>query len=400
MLREFLADFAQSSSELRIVEETVIENYLWRSKDEKVRIPKVMLFVVENVNGNRHNVVLAKKDGKFYIWCGDIYIRELGFKENYCIAWKNKNTKCKHCQHVAYSILNSNSVDSLEKFFDGESSLTTEKKKEKEKHLKELELGWKFKMPVLLYGITGSGKTHSVLSFVRELQEKEDVGFYQINMSSGMEDVDLLAKLIPDTTTGKWQIIDGELTKAFKEAQEKQVVILIEELTRSSKSSRNLLLKCMDAVAGHYELQNFVTGERIKVPVDNVWWIATANIGYSDTEGLDPALARRFQLTKFISYNVVKEREIVNEILGDEKETEKVMKMVEVLRKAYTSGSIAYPIDTGTLKTFCVILKELKDPLISAETTFTYRIVDVDNFGMPSEEQVNLIKDVIKSIWK
>ncbi len=377
-----------------IDEKIFLDEYLWRTKDEQVEIP-AYLFRVSNHSDKVHNVLIALKDEKWYMWCGDVYCeRELGYEENECYQKKGRTKVCHHMAAVAGVLLNDQrEAEEVEKRlnpdFQPKSSVSSS----------EFDIAYEMKLPMLLYGVTGAGKSHSVLEFVKKLQsENPEVEFFQINMSSGLEDIDLLAKMIPDPESGKWTIRDGELWRAFKTATQKPVIILIEELTRSTKSARNLFLKAMDSVSGKYHLQNFVTGESVEVPVENIWWVATANIGYSDTEEVDPALMRRFLITKFVDYDLEKEKKIVAEILGNEEEAEKIIeKIVKPIRKAYESGQIPYPIDTGTLKVFATLYHRTGDLMKSAQMTFMYRIVDVDSSGKPSEEQIQLLTDIVNA---
>ena len=331
------------------------------------------------------------------MWCGDVYCeRELGYKENECYQKKGRTTVCHHMTAVVNELLNNEILlDRVERDLNPDAFKIASTPLSND----EFSIGYEMKLPMLLYGVTGAGKSHSVLEFVREVRFKNPkIEFFQINMSSGLEDIDLLAKMIPDPENGKWSIRDGELWKAFKTAVEKPVIILIEELTRSTKSARNLFLKAMDSVSGKYHLQNFVTGEAVEVPVDNIWWVATANIGYSDTEEVDPALMRRFLITKFVDYDLEKEKQIVADILKDEEKAEKIIEeIVKPIRKAYESGQIPYPIDTGTLKVFATLYHKTGDLLKSAQMTFMYRIVDVDSTGKPSEEQIQLLQDILEA---
>lgn len=374
-----------------------LPNYIWKSENEQCELP-VVLFRVKN-SGRNHNVVLTIKDSKLYIWCGDKYCREnLGYEESYCYNWKNRNKICHHIVAVIdYLLDNDKERESVENFLA--TNTNTKKRKEGSKQEKSnFELAWELKLPVLLYGVTGSGKTHQVLEFVEKLQKSEDVEFFQINMSSGLEDTDLLTKLLPSEDGKGWVRVDGELTRAFRVAQKKPVIILLEELTRSSKSARNLILKVMDSVSGGYELRNFVSGEVIKVPRENILWIATANIGYSDTETLDPALARRFLITIFVDYDREKELEILKSILDEKSAVAIYEKIVIPLRKAYQNEELPYPIDTGTLKTFGLLYAKTKNLLRSAELSFMYRIVDIDATGTPDKEQIEFIKHLVQAV--
>ena len=405
-LRDFLKEFAMDDSNLRVEEEVgKIKNYLWRSSSERREIPLVYFFRVKNIyNGHYHNVVLTYKDNKWFLWCGDKELQKMGYEESYCISWKNKSTKCKHCKQVAYDLLNRiPETDKIEEELLKANGLTTDDTPKTKIVSKDvLRIGFEKKLPTLLYGRTGAGKSHSIFKLIDELREEgHDFEVFQINMSSGVEDIDLIAKILPNPKEKSWITLDGELKKAFKVASEgKQVIVFIEELTRASKSARNLLLKAIDPVSGYYTLFDFVKGETISVPTDRIWFVATANLNYSDVDDIDPALLRRFVLTKYVDYDTQVEKEMLMQILDDEELVEKTMKLAKAVRALYERGEIPQPLDTGSLKIFAELLKELKDPELVAEMTFLYRIVDVDATSSPSKEQVETIREIIKKIFE
>ncbi len=399
-LREFLSEFAKQHDNLSISSFEIIEEYLWRSKGERTTLPKVALFRVFNLEKESyHNVVIAAKDDQWYIWCGDKWLREKGYEESYCSAWKNKRLKCKHCQQVANNVLQKGFDEELEKVLG--VNISDDNSKPKTVSRDVLRIGFEKKLPTLLYGRTGAGKSHSIFKLIDKLKEEgHDFEVFQINMSSGVEDIDLIAKILPNPKEKSWITLDGELKKAFLTAKEKPVIVFIEELTRASKSARNLLLKALDPVSGSYTLFDFVKSETISVPTDRIWFVATANLNYSDTDDIDPALLRRFVLTKYVDYDTEAEKELLIEILKDEELVENTLKMAQAIRKLYERGEIPQPIDTGSLKIFAELLKELKDPELVAEMTFLYRIVDVDATSAPSKEQVETLREIIKKIFE
>ena len=107
----------------------------------------------------------------------------------------------------------------------------------------------------------------------------------QIDFTSGLEDTDLLGRVIPLSperkikeflklkkkfpdisekllmkSMGEWGIEEGELSEAFKLAREgKRVILLLEEISRANPKTLNLLIKAMDGVKGFYRLHNFLT---------------------------------------------------------------------------------------------------------------------------------------------
>lgn len=366
---------------------------------------KFVAFLIKKREGSvekLHTVLIGKKEQELFIRCGvplkiRPHLQEMFYNNiSFCYGHNQKaytesmpsEKVCHHTAWLANYLLNNpdayrhiaEALDTKEMAVPSVSS--------------PLEIAFSKMLPVLIYGQTGSGKTHQVLEFVAG----KNLPLFQINMSSGLEDTDLLAKFVPDPETKGWRTIDGELWRAFKEAQKQQVVVLIEELTRSSKSVRNLLLKAMDEKQGKYTLQNFVTGEQISVPRENIFWIGTANIGYADTEELDPALMRRFLIVLHQGYNRARELEILTSIFGDSKKSERFYRMVvEPIRKAYDAGRLRQPLDTGTLKVFAELYHTLQDIKMAAQLVIINKLVDIDSNGLPSSEQQKLLLEVINN---
>ena len=365
----------------------------WGIVIDPYRESRCMLFRVFNSkNKSYHNVVIANKDGKLHIWCGDRYIQELGYEESPCWFWKNAKAGQPHCKHIAFVLDYLNSNPHFKRNIEQTLLGTTEGSAAQSK----VSLAIRISKPILLYGPTGSGKTHAVLQAVRE----NGIPLYSIHISNGLEDIDLLQKILPDPETGKWQRIEGELVKAFRHAIEEKVAILLEEISRSSKSLRNLLIKAMDKKDNTYTLHDFTSGEYITVPAENIIWIATANLGgsYGDTLELDPAFMRRFSLTVFVDYDTGKEIQILQEIV-DEKTARKMVEFANSIRENYLAGRLPCPLDTGTLVEWAQITAETDDPIESAELVFLYRIVERDSFGYPEKGQLEVIREELEKLF-
>ena len=383
-------------------------------------------YVVKNNGKGSTHVVFGSInpfDGALTFWCAsetDPMLREsfASFaKSDPCHFWRGKS--CKHVGCVVTEIL-------------GNSILA----KELEKHLYNLGpaiIGSKaagnvleFLRSALFYGPTGSGKTHSVvMQHVADLKDKGLVtDSFLVACSDGMEDLDLLSKTIPlapearlsifrdlsrsnsdlepsviASMIGDWGRTDGPLRKAFLRAKNgEKIAIVLDEVSRAGVSARNLVLKAMDPVLGEYVLDDFTTGEQIHVPIDNLKWIATCNLGsaYSQASQLDEAFLDRFDMVSFVDYNpaieerIMKEAGLAEDIIG------KIQNVVKVLRHAYLQGNLPSPFSTRLLKVWIAGITRGFGPIEYAETWIN-RIVEKDERGYPDAGHIETIQAILKS---
>lgn len=340
-----------------------------------------------------HNVVIGKKPGEsfFRMWCGDTKIaKEDGEKEDRCNFWQNHNKNgesisyaCKHMVHVLDNI--------------GERG-----RREVEQMLSPFSqpsfphdnLGFIMDLwePAFIYGPTGSGKSHEVRRMVKKYTEANpDVHVSKIRITDALEDVDALQKILPATNedgSGTLKRIVGEMRKVFDIARNQKSILILEELTRSSRPFRNLLIHALDQNDGDYELHDITTGETIQVPVENLLYIATANLAYSDTSALDPALARRFTFNIFYDYDTGKEAKLLRERV-DKKTADKMQRITKTVRDQYRNGILPCPLDTGSLIKWADIVKKGLDLKDAAFKTWVFRVVDKDSLGYPEQGQLD-----------
>jgi MoxR-like ATPase len=303
--------------------------------------------------------------------------------------------KCTHLNSVLEKIAKSDRLkEEIEFILTGPKAKVTEEKNEVDFEHPLIAFAWKKTKPLLLAGETGTGKTYAILKLIKELREKGFIDeFIQINLSGGVEDIDLIGKIIP--ANGTWKVIDGELTKAFRLAQKgKKVVVLLEELTRASQSARNLILKAIDPTGGEYVLNNFLTGETLRVGIDRIWFVGTANIGYEDTEALDPALKRRFIIV-YKGYDEEKEKLILLNLGYDPMVVERIIQFAKAVRNVYKNGDLESPLDTGTLKEFGELLKMDKNVALEY---LTYKLPRWEN-SKPSEEEKQLLEKIFHAFF-
>ena len=260
---------------------------------------------------------------------------------------------------------------------------------------KQLKEDFRLGDRIFLYGETGTGKTKSIIT---TLEEKKDMGilddFIVIPISSGMEDVDLLARYTP-TEKGNLKIVESSLSEIMRKAKKERVAVVFDEINRAPAKTLNIILKLIDNVEKTFKLNNFVTNETIEAPAKNISFYATANLGgYAGTFRLDEALFDRFNKVKYVGYQNDLEEILVGKLFGDAKE--KVLKIRQDLRKLYRENILPSPFSTRMLINWGNEYSIRKDLFTSALETFIYRLIDINNFGQPSEEQIKEIEKIIK----
>ncbi|MFI5294369.1 MAG: AAA family ATPase [Thermodesulfovibrionales bacterium] len=372
-------------------EKTVPVKFIGETTEQPAICFKVVNKDASNGGPSLHNVLIAKdrKTGLLTIWCGDTSVVKSDKEtESKCEYWKKRKTSgsdeymCKHCCLV-FQDLNSTKRAQIHKILDeGVPQVANGTRL-----AMALEL-WK---SAFAFGPTGSGKTHAV----RELLNASGYEIHAINITDGLEDVDLLQKLLPDKEKG-WTRLVGELRAAFDAATKKKVVVILEEVMRSSRSLRNLLVKALDNEAGFYTLHDITTGERIRVPVGNLLFFATANLGYSDTSELDPALARRFPVFVFMDYDVAKEKELLERKVGADT-AKRLAKLTKGIREQYRQGRLPVPLDTGSLLEWADVISRGVDLAEAAAMTWLFRVLERDPMGYPEAGQLEAISDLLQA---
>ncbi len=278
---------------------------------------------------------------------------------------------------------------------------------------------------VLLYGPTGSGKTFGIVfDHLKKLEASGRLdGVVLIPCTDGMEDYDLLSKPIPigpeekvrmlldlskqfpevdfsaiSRTLGDWTRVEGPLKAAFRRASNgERLAVVFDELNRASRSARNLVLKAIDPVLGHYELHDFTSGEILNAPIGALQFCATCNLGasYSQTHDLDESLLDRFQSVLFVDYSTKLERRILAaEGLGKE-QADRLVHVAVSLRDAYKMGHLAAPLSTRHLKNWARAIARGADPVSSARSLWVDRLIAHDRHGYPDTDQVQAILEIL-----
>lgn len=393
---------------------------------------------------NKHHTVRLQYDGKetgeWSMWCNadankdtpcnfhqGNALRPLAFKGN-IIGF------CKHIIGVCYVFKDNIQYITDDMLSEAGVIEKPAKNEEKEEPFKELKR-FAFKIPVLVEGDRGSGKTYEAFEYAKSLDiEPSFVGGH-----AGIESIDLLGCLVPyagqenkiedtsvsaaDFFSGDYQMKvssnssnsliwkDGPIAEAFRKAQNgKKSILIIDELLRIPQRELNILLTALSPVHGKYNLR---TGRILEV-IDGVareevlscdtrdlFVLATTNVGgqYA-VDAIDPALAERFivlrkdtEFDTLVSILKQKAREKgFNETLA-----EKAGLFLNRMTDAKEQGLIEEVPTLRTLsRAFDLAEKEdeVKDYIFDQHLLWVAR----DVYGKPDKEQVRCVKRILEDI--
>lgn len=400
-------------------------------------------FVLEGKN--KHHTVRLQYDGKetgeWFLWCN-----ANADKDTVCNFHKGNSLKEVSVNNTMYAMCK-HIIGVCDTFKDNISYITDDmlseagviekpaKNEEKEEPFKELKR-FAFKIPVLVEGDRGSGKTYEAFEYAKNLNiEPSFVGGH-----AGIESIDLLGCLVPyagqenkiedtsvsaaDFFSGDYQMKvssnssnsliwkDGPIAEAFRKAQSgEKAVLIIDELLRIPQRELNILLTALSPVHGKYNLR---TGRILEV-IDGVakeevlscdtrdlFVLATTNVGgqYA-VDTIDPALAERFivlrkdtEFDTLVSILKQKAREKgFNETLA-----EKAGLFLNRMTDAKEQGLIEEVPTLRTLsRAFDLAEKEdeVKDYIFDQHLLWVAR----DVYGKPDKEEIRCIKKIIEDIF-
>ena len=260
---------------------------------------------------------------------------------------------------------------------------------------------------ILLYGPTGTGKTHLLLSVCEELKNKGTIDDYLLfTMQSGMEDIDLLGKFIPQPD-GSLTFIKSELLQYLERAVNEKIVIILDEFNRAHSKTLNILIPLLDEKDGKVRVNNYITGKILEIPFDNLWFLLTANFGgnYIGTFDVDDAILNRIDYVQFIDYQPDVEKTLYEHL--SPLKIKFVEELTDFLRNAYKNGLIN-PFSTRDLKLIINIIDKLDDTdlkdinlIMNSIEPITYKLIKHDMFGYPDRSTLDEdIKGAIKEIIK
>lgn len=256
---------------------------------------------------------------------------------------------------------------------------------------------------VMLYWPTGTGKTYDFLTVANDLLKKKEISDYDIvTVTDWFEDIDFLAHIVPQESGGI-KYAEKKVVDLLRRASKgEKVAILIDEVNRGSKSFLNFLLKMLDAVNGTtYVIDNFIADEKIIIPIENILFFGTMNLWgkYVWTSTLDEALFDRYNVVKYKGYNLDVEKEMIKNFWDYKREVTQIVKYV---RSAHKDGDIRAPISTRGIKIWAeaYINTDKSKPALahSFRRTLLYRILNVDDFWNPNQEEEAIVLKKFKDL--
>ncbi len=402
------------------------------------------------VPDHTHTTVVAYEGTGFYAWCSDSFLSGSMDKvkaiKNVTLIAKNKSQHTllnglygkhssekpckfwagKKCSHYADTLAhieaNQEILDKLIEGFEGKGATSTRK------NTQTLMKKYAFKKHVLLEGDKGSGKTYLAHEFV-DTNKWEKIF---IAGHAGMESIDLLGHLVQTVESVenkgqgnlflpnsiqhpimRWK--DGPVSEAFRKARAgKKVVLIYDEFLRTPGRELNALVGALAPYGGFYHLrtgksigvgsEGEVLEETILAPVENLWVIATTNIGAAyQVDEIDLALEDRFRkIRKDSSANeiaeVLQKAALMRRYSADEV-VKNLIKLFETIESFRRDGKLNKPCNLRHLieaVEFSDNEADIKETLW--ETRHAWVEVDID--GQPVQEQIDLVESTINQIYK
>jgi hypothetical protein len=263
-----------------------------------------------------------------------------------------------------------------------------------------------FRVPVLLEGDRGSGKTYEARQFARQ------GGYFCVesNGHEGLEAPDLLGFLVP-VGAGSLVWKDGPLSRAFRKARTQKVVLILDELLRIRQRELSVLLTAFSPYEGKYRLPtgrivDVVDGvgeeEVLECPVENLAIVGTTNVGgeYA-VDAMDPAMAERFIVIR-------KDTEIhqltsILTALTNSKgfSTAQVTALVGFFNKMVEAKKQGVVADIPTTRTLAraVELAVIEDDILCGLRSQILLWVARDSDGHPVQEQIDDIVDILERLF-
>lgn len=380
-----------------------------------------------------HTISLGYDNNNFSLVCGIKGDTVCNFYNNptYMVQGYTDRKVCKHILAWMKIMQENNEELSIavnELLADHKLLGDVDKKEPKKSQLEKLA----FKIPVLLEGDRGSGKTYEVFQYASSLGiEPSFIGGH-----AGIESIDLLGHLVPaeieissseeisadDIFSGKsvsvnsskqslvWK--DGALSEAFRKASKgEKAILILDELLRIPQRELNILLTALSPIGGKYHLRtgrilNIQDGianeETLSCETSNLMVVGTTNVGgqYA-VDDIDPALAERFVIIRKDTelktlLSILKEKATAKGF--SDEIANRLSHFYKKMGEAKKKGLIT---EVPTLRTLsrAIELAEEENEVVEHIELQLLLWVGRDVYGQPEKQETELVKRLIKDCF-
>lgn len=250
------------------------------------------------------------------------------------------------------------------------------------KTLEQVAIAVAHKMPVLLIGETGTGKT----SLVRHIAYETKNAFVRVNHNGGTTIEDLVGRWIIDGS-GKTVWVDGILVQAMK----KGWYFLADEINAAS-AEVNFVYHSLTDDDGRILLAE--KGNEVVIPHKDFRFFAAMNppAEYAGTKELNKALMSRFMVVQVDFPAPKTEQKILMERTGIDQDTaERMVRFAGEIRITHSKEQIRFVLSTRDLLMWAMMFKVYKKFMLAAEMSILNKITP-DDF--------DVVKDVLSLHFK
>lgn len=222
--------------------------------------------------------------------------------------------------------------------------------------IEQIDLAFDIGNSFMLFGPPGSGKT----SLVYYLAQEKNWELVRITGKESMRDEDMMGTYRVKGDIPVW--VEGPLEKAFRLAQEKPVILIIDEITRIPSRYLNVFIEIInDYDYDKFMFYNNVTGKEWIAPKENLKFFATANVNQVGVNDIPEALLDRFEYHIYIDYpSMASEIQIAKEWGMSEKTATILVEFARQVRRAHVDGKTEFPFSTRNIVNVAKGIQKLK----------------------------------------
>lgn len=250
------------------------------------------------------------------------------------------------------------------------------------KTLEQVAIGIAWKMPTLLIGETGTGKT----SMIRHIAHMTNNAFARVNHNGGTTIEDLVGRWTIDGN-GKTVWVDGILVQAMK----KGWYFLADEINAASAEVNFVYHSLLDDDARILLAEK---GDEVVVPHKNFRFFGAMNppTEYAGTKELNKALMSRFMVVNVEFPAPKTEQKILIERTGiTEDVAERMVRQAGEVRVMHAKEEVRYVFSTRDLIMWANMFKVYGKYLVAAEMTVLNKI---------GSDDIDAIKDLMALNFK